>query len=104
MSATPDEIRKLSKAVQTALKKAGFTVAKLAIVPDGNGPLELQVLLIPDPEPVVDGTPMSSEEDDLLAGIAAATRAEEETKRATETRKSLEELQQQLRNPRDGIL
>lgn len=92
----------LMKRVIEVGKPLGFNVKTFAVLPneDPDGPHHVQLLAhlteeLPESTKIVD-----EEFDAIIAGDAKAAQHE----KAEQARKELEELKEQLRDPKDGIL
>lgn len=92
-----EAIDKLAKRVAETAQAEGLRMVRLAAVAGDPPHLEAMFALDPDYQP-------PSEHDDMLAGIAEATRLAEIERKAEEARKGLVDLEEQLKRPENGIL
>lgn len=82
---------------------AGLELNEFMVIPGLDGaPDRVRMVLLDDPEQ--EPAPEKSEDEIAVEQMMAATAAAEEEERARKAREGLTELQQKLRNPREGIL
>lgn len=92
-----EAIDKLAKRVAELAQTEGLSLVRFAAVAGDPSHLEMMFAFNPDHR-------VPDEHDDMLAGIAEATRLAEVERKAEEARKGLVDLEEQLKRPKDGIL